>query len=375
MGVFPEPAPCADDVCCLVPDETLLDTDADLRPTRSRLGTRHIHHTLRYRAVVTLVAGLLVGAALPQSAFAPAASAHDRIDFSARAAASLTDAVDGGQPETWEGVPVVEQNPPTLALIETDLATLPQAHGSAGGEVLRFGDVDVPRSLVETILRASEATGVDPVYMMALADKESRFSTTVKASTSSAEGLFQFLSGTWLELVRHYGGRHGLDAEAAAVTGRGSAITVSDDATRTRILRLRHDPYVAALMAGELIRRDRDRIARRIGRTLKTSELYLAHFLGTASAGRFLTLTQEKPDQVARQAFRSAARANRTLFTQKDGRGRRALTVTELRDRLDGMIDQRLNRYEGVAALAALPEPAAPAKPKAQIIQVMEALP
>ena len=36
-----------------------------------------------------------------------------------------------------------------------------------------------------------EVTGVDPVYMMALADKESSFSTTVKASTSSARSAGQ----------------------------------------------------------------------------------------------------------------------------------------------------------------------------------------
>ena len=211
--------------------------------------------------------------------------------------------------------------------------------------------MNVPRDIVETILKASSETGVDPVYMMALADKESSFSTTVKASTSSAEGLFQFLSATWLELVRTYGARYGYETEANAITGRGSAITIQDEATRTRVLRLRQDPYVAALMAGELIKRDRARIEQRIGRELKTSELYLAHFLGTSSAGKFLTLSDDNPDLVAKQAFRAAARANRSLFTAKAGKHRRSLTVAEVRERLGDMIDRRLDQYEGVTAL------------------------
>jgi hypothetical protein len=122
------------------------------------------------------------------------------------------------------------------------------------------------------------------------------------------------------------------------------------------VLRLRQDPYVAALMAGELINRDKGRIEQRIGRDLSTAELYFAHFLGTASAGRFLALTADKPDQVAKQVFKAAAKANRSLFTEKAGKGRRSLTVAEVREKIGGMIDRRLDRYEGVAALVP-PEP------------------
>lgn len=371
MGVFPEPALCADDVSRLVPTETVSSTRALKRLDRR---TRDLP---RRRTKAALLAGLLIGAGLPGTALAPAALAHDRIDMGVSRPSRLEDPATTIQHEGWLAVPLIEQEPPTLALIETDLASLPQPRDAGDADVLRFGDMNVPRPLVDAILRASEETGVNPVYMMALADKESSFSTTVKAATSSAEGLFQFLSGTWLELVRQYGPRHGLDAEAGAVTGRGRAITVTDDVMRNRVLRLRQDPYVAALMAGELIKRDRDRIAQRIGRDLSTSELYLAHFLGTASAGRFLTLTDEKPDQVAKSAFRAAARANHKLFTEKAGKGRRALTVAELRTRIDGMIDRRLNQYEGVAALVPSVTRAddAPTEPKRPVVQVTEALP
>ncbi|WP_187273027.1 lytic transglycosylase domain-containing protein [Methylobacterium sp. WL69] len=355
MGVFPEPAPRADDVSRLVPNETFnADSSVAWLPRTERRARRTLAKAGR-RALVTLVTGLALGAALPQNALAPAAAAHARIDeraLSAQAQA-LAHTVQSQNAGEWTGVPIVEQEPATAVLIAEDLAGLAPIRDAAGTERLRFGAMEVPREIVDTILRASSETGVDPVYMMALADKESSFSTTVKAATSSAEGLFQFLSGTWLELIRTYGARHGLEGEAAAVTGRGGAITIADDALRTRVLRLRQDPYTAALMAGELIKRDRGRIEQRIGRDLTTAELYFAHFLGTASAGRFLALNAEKPGQVAKQVFKAAARANRSLFTEKAGKGRRSLTVAEVREKIGGMIDRRLDRYEGVAALAA----------------------
>jgi hypothetical protein len=152
-------------------------------------------------------------------------------------------------------------------------------------------------------------------------------------------------------MIRDYGARYGLAEEAAAVKGRGSAITVTNG-MRARVLGLRNDPRVAALMAAELVKRDRERIEARVGRALTTTELYLAHFFGTASAGRFLWLSSEKPDEVAGREFRSAARANRSLFTEKAGGKRRSLTVAELHERIDDMIDRRLTRYQGVTAVA-----------------------
>ena len=205
--------------------------------------------------------------------------------------------------------------------------------------------------------RTSAETGVDPAYMMALADKESRFDVEARNPASSAEGLFQFVTATWLEMIRDFGARHGLAAEAASVSGRGGALTIANPAARARVLGLRKDPYVAALMAAELAKRDRSRVESRIGRALRTSELYVAHFLGTASAGRFFTLSSDKPDEVAQKVFRNVARANRSLFVsggaqKRGGKGHgRGLTVAELHERLDGMIDRRISRYEGVAAL------------------------
>jgi len=398
MGVFPEPAHRADDVSRLVPNASRFEDEAVAWLPRAgrKMGRRSSRptHRNRLRQVTgkvtgTVALGLVAGFGLPQAAFAPAyfaptAQAHDRVDTSPRAAQALTartqmqetavpepsgrdmalrstldqdlpqDAQQGASADAalrWNGLPVPEQEPATTALIQDDLAALPRVTQAQGEDAVRFGERTVPRKVVDTIVKASDEAGVDPVYMMALADKESSFDTDAKAATSSAQGLFQFVARTWLEMIRDYGARYGLAEEAAAVKGRGAAITVAGP-MRSRILGLRNDPRVAALMAAELIKRDRERIEARVGRALTKTELYLAHFLGTASAGRFLSLSSEKPDEVAGRAFRSAARANRRLFTEADGGKRRSLTVSELHDRLDGMIDRRLNRYQGVTAVA-----------------------
>src|SRR5215203_5947589 len=88
-------------------------------------------------------------------------------------------------------------------------------------EMLSFDKVTVPRWIAETVIRAAEVTGVDPAFVMALADKESSFDPRSRAATSSAEGLFQFVEGTWLEVLSAHAAKHGFGAAAdASVNGR-----------------------------------------------------------------------------------------------------------------------------------------------------------
>ncbi|AWI89460.1 lytic transglycosylase [Methylobacterium sp. DM1] len=340
MGVYPEPALCADDVSRLVPCGSNASNDFAPRSSRGR--------SLLVRGFATVATGVTLLMAAPQ-----AVSAYENAEVSASIPMMVrADLRPASADLEWGGTALLGQDGGLTAPIERLQASFTNPRSDNDDEILRFGTMSVPRPLVETILKASEVTGVDPVYMMALADKESSFDTSVKSSASSAQGLFQFVTGTWLEMIRQYGAKHGLATEAAAVKGQGTGITIADAGLRKRVLDLRNDPYVSGLMAGELIKRDRSRIEARIGRELKTTELYLAHFLGTASAGKFLSLSAEDPDKVAQAAFGRAARANRAIFTAKDGAKRRSLTVAEVHEKLDGMIDQRMSQYQAIADLA-----------------------
>jgi hypothetical protein len=221
-------------------------------------------------------------------------------------------------------------------------------------EYLRFGSRELPRRLVETIVRASLAADVDPIYLMALADKESSFRTEVKASTSSAEGLFQFIERTWLDTVKTFGAKHGLAAEAALIQSVDDKLTVADEAERTRILDLRRDPYVSAVMAAEMLRRDADLIGLKIGRELNATEMYLAHFLGLDGATRFISMRAAKKAQSATAAFPAAARANASIFFERGKKGRRkGLSVPEVYAKIDRMIDSRIELFRPVKVIAA----------------------
>jgi hypothetical protein len=219
-------------------------------------------------------------------------------------------------------------------------------------QYMEFEEMRVPVWIVDTILRASKLTGADPVYMMALADKESSFLPGNKASTSSAVGLFQFISSTWLEAVRSFGPRHGMIAEAQSIESQDGKLIVQNDAMREHILGLRRNPYLSALMAAEMMKRDKAKIESKLGRKLSRSEFYLSHFFGVDSASKFIALVDDTPKKSAPDAFPAAAKSNKSLFFAKDGKKTRQLSVAEVYGKIDGMIDKRLNRYEDVSMRA-----------------------
>src|SRR3954463_2324828 len=242
--------------------------------------------------------------------------------------------------------------------VSSGYAQTPAPEVSANpNEVLVFEQMRVPRWLAETVVRAAEVTGVDPSYMMALADKESSLLPDNKAGTSSAEGLFQFVEGTWLEVLRRYGPKHGYAAEAEAIQIVKGKPMVADARQRETILSLRRDPYLSTLMAGEMINTHRETLSGKVARDPSFTELYIAHFLGVNGASRFVALLSDTPDKSAPEAFPSAAKANRTLFYAKADKAEaapkakakpKALSVAEVHGRIDTMIDRRVTRYASV---------------------------
>jgi len=219
-------------------------------------------------------------------------------------------------------------------------------------ELMDFGAKRAPRWLVETILKAATVTGVDPVYLMTLADVESSLEPTAKAPTSTAAGLFQFIDRTWLEVLHDHGAEYGYGTAAAAVKMIDDEWTVAEESQRSWILGLKRDPYLSALMAGELINDIQRELRNQGERELAEAELYLAHFFGAKTAIEFLKVLDEQPDTVAAKLFPKAARANAGLFTDKAGRRRRNVSVSELYDKIDSKIVRRLNRYDPVAQLS-----------------------
>lgn len=224
-----------------------------------------------------------------------------------------------------------------------ELSERDRAEAEDKDEMLRFGGARVKRGVVDSIRRGADRARVDPVMLMAIADKESAFATDVKASTSSATGLFQFIESTWLRAIREFGPRYGLDADAALVEGADEKPFVADAAERARILDMRTYPYLSALMAAECLKSARLRLANVVGREPTVGETYLTHFLGSQSAELFMQKLVAQPKVAAASVFKAPARANKPIFYA--GKRGKALTIANVHEKFEDMMDTRVRRY------------------------------
>ncbi|MBK6707433.1 MAG: lytic transglycosylase domain-containing protein [Sphingomonadales bacterium] len=175
-------------------------------------------------------------------------------------------------------------------------------------------------TLWRAINDAANRTGVDFGFLLDQARIESGLRPDAKAATSSATGLYQFTTQTWLATLDSHGAEHGFGwaADAIVPTGRGQ-YRVAEPALREAILELRRDPAAAALMAGELAADNRAHLAGALGRPVEPVDLYLAHFLGASGAESFLKAWAANPDDPAAPLLPKAAAANRPIFFDSEG--------------------------------------------------------
>lgn len=179
------------------------------------------------------------------------------------------------------------------------------------------------------IARASTATGVDFNYLLAQAKIESALDPAARARTSSAAGLYQFTSATWLETLDRHGARHGMHWADDAISRDGGRAAIGNPALRAQVMSLRFDADASALMAAELARDNADELRATLGREPDATELYMAHFLGSGGARTFLSALQADPGQSAAALLPQAAGANRAIF-YADGGARSVGEVMEL---------------------------------------------
>lgn len=191
------------------------------------------------------------------------------------------------------------------------------------------------------IARAAQSTGVDFQYLMAQARLESALDPSARASTSSAAGLYQFTSGTWLQTLDRHGEAHGLGWAGEAISGG----RITDPSLAPQIMALRHDPDASAMMAAELASDNRAQLASVLGREPDASELYLAHFLGSGGATKFLGALATSPEQSAASLLPAAAAANRGIFYEGDGSAR---SVSGVMDVIRAKVSAAMNEDAGM---------------------------
>ncbi|MHA6297965.1 lysozyme family protein [Devosia sp. CAU 1758] len=183
--------------------------------------------------------------------------------------------------------------------------------------------ISIPQSLANALTAAGERSGVDFGYLVQTAMRESSLDPQARASTSSAVGLFQFLEGTWLQVMKEEGPRLGYQAYADQISRTGDGdYAVADRAKRAQILALRETPQVAADLAAAFTRSNGEYLRGAFGRMPSAGELYIAHFLGAQGAERMFRAGLENPEQLAVGLFPRQAAANRAIFYDREGQAR-----------------------------------------------------
>ncbi len=160
-----------------------------------------------------------------------------------------------------------------------------------------------PQHVLSAIKSASQASGVDFSYLVQQAAAESNFDTDIKAKTSSATGLYQFIDSTWLSMVERYGEDYGIK---------------TDGMDRSEILEMRIDPKKSSFMAAAFASENEKHLNNNWGGEVGSTELYFAHFMGASGATSFLQARDEMPLVKAADLFPKAASANRNVFYDRE---------------------------------------------------------
>lgn len=174
--------------------------------------------------------------------------------------------------------------------------------------------VQVPAHLAQALTRAGDKNGVDFDYLLQTAMRESSLDPEAKAKTSSAVGLFQFIEGTWLEVLKEEGPKLGYGSISDKIERTSDGYQISDPKVKAAVLSLRENPEMSADLAGAFTRRNGSYLQEKFGRMPSPGELYIAHFMGARGAEKFFNLGLSNPEANAASHFPSQARANEPIF-------------------------------------------------------------
>jgi hypothetical protein len=195
-----------------------------------------------------------------------------------------------------------------------------------------------------SLREAASATGVDFQFLVAQASLESGFRGASRSAKSSAAGIFQFTTGTWLAMMRAHGAKYGHAALAKAVKPQADGrLGVADPHTEKKILDLRKDVKMSALFAAEYAKDNAQRLAAAgMGHKPGAAELHLAHLLGPNGAIRFLKARAHDGQQPAASVVPAAAKHNRALFYADGGRTPQSVATVyrNIQQRIDAPIRQ-----------------------------------
>jgi len=105
---------------------------------------------------------------------------------------------------------------------------------------------------------------------------------------------------------------------------------------------LRRDPQISAMMAGEYAKDNKSWLEKRLGRSVDSTDLYMAHFLGPGGAAKVLKAKDQDPTQVAAELVPQAAHKNPSVFYDTNHSPRSVAAVYE---RIHHAIDRPTKQF------------------------------
>lgn len=151
------------------------------------------------------------------------------------------------------------------------------------------------QEIINMLDNVAKKTGIDAGLLKSIAAIESDLNPNAGASTSSAKGLFQFVNGTWKQMINGAGKKYGYGPNTSV-----------------------YDPEANATMGAEYLK-DNIKILSKHGIPITPVEMYLMHFLGSGDGPKFL----RAPDNaIGAQLLPKPAAANKGIFYHPNGQPR-----------------------------------------------------
>lgn len=211
----------------------------------------------------------------------------------------------GGIADTLRHAPVINQEPG-----EGDYRSIKQS---------KEGAPDI-------INEAAKVAGVNPLVMMTMAMIESSLNPNAAAKTSSAKGLYQFLDGTWKEMMRKYANKYGIPEGTD-----------------------QFDPVANSLLGAEFLKENAKVSESVMNRPASAVDYYIPHFFGAGGARTFYRQLMKNPNAPAAQTMTKQANANKPIFYQ-NGKPRSFAEVYQYFTRKMSSNESHARKYVSVPA-------------------------
>jgi len=192
-------------------------------------------------------------------------------------------------------------------------STVDMSLNGTGGEYTKLPDATGKgyQGFKDMINGAGKMVGVDSNLMATMVAAESGFNPGVKAGSSSASGLMQFISDTWKAMVKKYGPKYGIPPGTSPFDAKANL-----------------------LMGAEYIKENIQSMQKYLKRKVTDTDVYMGHFMGTGGAKQFLTAD---PSTIGATMFPAAAAANPTIYYDKG----RPKTLAEIYEHFSWLLKKR----------------------------------